>query len=1542
MIVQSRRTAGSWGCSNSSWGTISTWTVSSATVNPVLDVATPADGTSICAGYSPSATITAGSGGSAGSADTYEYSINNGSNWFAYTSGAAITTTGAAGNVLIRVSRSAGSYGCSSTGPTTIVTWPVSSTPAAPALSSALPATGTTICAGFNTGTVTGAAGSGGSTGAADEYQFSIDGGSTYNTYTNGAAIATTGATTSVIVRSRRTAGSWGCSNSAWATISTWTIGSATVNPALNTATPADGTSICAGYSPSATITAGSGGSAGSADTYEYSINNGSNWFAYTSGAAITTAGATANVLIRVSRSAGSYGCSATGPTTIVTWPVSSTPTAPALSSASPATGTTICAGFNTGTVTGAAGSGGSTGAADEYQVSIDGGSTYNTYTNGAAITTTGATTSVIVQSRRTSGSWGCSNSSWNTISTWTIASTPAAPALSAASPATGTIICSGFNTGTVTGAAGSGGSTGAADEYQVSIDGGSTYNTYTNGAAITTTGATTSVIVQSRRTAGSWGCSNSSWGTISTWTVSSATVNPVLDVATPADGTSICAGYSPNATITAGSGGSAGSADTYEYSINNGSNWFAYTSGSAITTTGATANVLIRVSRSAGSYGCSATGPTTIVTWLVSPNANIASVSGTTPICIAGTATYLANLVVLSGGTGAWSSSTPAIAAVNASTGLVTGVTAGTCDIIYTITSGCGGTVSAWQSLTVNALPTTSIISGNTTPPCNETAVTYSVTFSAGSSYSWTVPSGAAITAGSTGPDNNGITVNFGTTNGNITVTETNSAACVGSQKSLGIALAGCGMAANFNGTPLNICEGSAVTYTNFSTGTTGTTTYHWDFGTGATPASANTEGPHIVTYRSSGLKSVSLTITDGSSYTETKTDYITVNPLPAATAGASRAICMNEGITLGAASVTGRSYSWSSFPAGFISTAANPTLSPKINTAYILVETIMATGCVNLHSVVVMVNSLPAAVAGASRAICLNEGITLGSSPVAGSTYSWSSVPAGFTSTEADPTARPLINTTYTLVETITATGCTNSHSVAVTVNPLPAATAGASRAICLNEGITLGFSPVAGSTYSWSSVPAGFTSTEADPTVRPLINTTYTLVETITATDCTNSHSVAVTVNPLPAAVAGASRAICLNEGITLGSSPVAGSTYSWSSVPAGFTSIIANPLVSPPVNTTYTVTETSTATGCTNSKSAVVTVNTLPLPTITGPATACIGSSGIDFFTEPAMTEYVWTVSSGGIITVGAATNTITVIWNTVGSHNVTVNYASANGCTASSATVKNITVSPSAGIAGNISGQSVICAGSQGVSYSTTVISNVVSYVWALPFGATFASGYGTPSIKVNFAPNASSGNISVYGNNACNDGTTSTLAITVTPRPDAAGEITGPATFGLGTTGAAYSVSPVTNATKYTWNLPAGAIIHSGANTNNITVDFGMSAMSGVITVYGSNECESGTSSPSLAVIKPDAHFGVYPVPSDGLFNVTISSPVETIFNISIYNHLGDKIMDIKDAGTISGKYMRAIDLRPIPSGLYYVEFMNGQFREVLKVIVNR
>jgi hypothetical protein len=130
------------------------------------------------------------------------------------------------------------------------------------------------------------------------------------------------------------------------------------------------------------------------------------------------------------------------------------------------------------------------------------------------------------------------------------------------------------------------------------------------------------------------------------------------------------------------------------------------------------------------------------VCTVTITPTSSIASVTGTSPLCIGGTTTYSANSVVLGGGTGAWSSSNTAIATVNAA-GLVTGITAGTVNIIYTITGGCGGTKTAQKSLTVSAnLPASVAIAASPSGTiCSGTSVTFTATPTNGGttpSYQW------------------------------------------------------------------------------------------------------------------------------------------------------------------------------------------------------------------------------------------------------------------------------------------------------------------------------------------------------------------------------------------------------------------------------------------------------------------------------------------------------------------------------------------------------------------------------------------------------------------------------------------------------------------------------------------------------------------------------------------------------------------------------------------------------------------------------------
>ena len=127
------------------------------------------------------------------------------------------------------------------------------------------------------------------------------------------------------------------------------------------------------------------------------------------------------------------------------------------------------------------------------------------------------------------------------------------------------------------------------------------------------------------------------------------------------------------------------------------------------------------------------------------------------------------------SGVTGNWSAGVVTISGTPTATG--------TFDYTVTLTGGCGA-VTANGTINVNALPVTSVITGSATPACSATGVAYSVTPTAGSTYTWTVPTGATV---ATGQGTNSITVNFGTTNGNVAVTERNAAGCNGTPSNTG-----------------------------------------------------------------------------------------------------------------------------------------------------------------------------------------------------------------------------------------------------------------------------------------------------------------------------------------------------------------------------------------------------------------------------------------------------------------------------------------------------------------------------------------------------------------------------------------------------------------------------------------------------------------------------------------------------------------------------------------------------------------------------------
>ena len=85
-----------------------------------------------------------------------------------------------------------------------------------------------------------------------------------------------------------------------------------------------------------------------------------------------------------------------------------------------------------------------------------------------------------------------------------------------------------------------------------------------------------------------------------------------------------------------------------------------------------------------------------------------------------------------------------------------------------------------------------------------------------------------------------------------------------------------------------------------------------------------------------------------------------------------------------------------------------------------------------------------------------------------------------------------------------------------------------------ICEGDSVQIGAATVAGHTYQWTSNPAGFSSSVANPTVSPTVATTYTLTETIDATPgCSTQNSVTITVEEPIDINPGLDATICESE-------------------------------------------------------------------------------------------------------------------------------------------------------------------------------------------------------------------------------------------------------------------------------------------------------------------------------------------------------------------------------------------------------------------------
>jgi hypothetical protein len=534
-----------------------------------------------------------------------------------------------------------------------------------------------------------------------------------------------------------------------------------------------------------------------------------------------------------------------------------------------------------------------------------------------------------------------------------------------------------------------------------------------------------------------------------------------------------------------------------------------------------------------AASGSCSAVSSTRTVTVTAAPNAG--TLNGTQGVCLSGTSTFTTN----GNAGGTWSSSDVNVATINATTGAITPVAAGTATMTYMVT-GTGGCNNASNTRTVT-ITTPSIagtLSGNQII-CSAQTTTFTVNGASGAGTFTSNATGIATVNAASG-------VVTGVAGGTATITFTIAATggCPAVNTTRTVTVTTAPNSGTLAGTQA-ICLTGSVTFT--SNGNAGGTWSSSDINVATINSSTGAISPVAA-----GTATMSYTITGtGGCNNVTSTRNVTVtNPQTPGTVSGNQAICSN-GTTQFAASGTAGG-SWTSSAAGIATVNSSTGLVTAVanasGTATITYTLLGTGGCPNATATqTVTVTAVPLITTQPSTAIqniCQNGTPTTLSIVATGGgiTYQWyensvnntttGTAIIGANSTTFTPSSA-IVGTMYyyCVVSGSCSPDAKSNVSGAININaPTTVSNAGPDQTgnpTCGLTTVTLAGNPPTIGTGLWSIISGagGSITTPSSPTsnFNGVSGNTYTLRWTITNGGCTSIDDVIISLSAIPA-VAG----------------------------------------------------------------------------------------------------------------------------------------------------------------------------------------------------------------------------------------------------------------------------------------------------------------------------------------------------------------------------------------------------------------------------------
>ena len=284
-------------------------------------------------------------------------------------------------------------------------------------------------------------------------------------------------------------------------------------------------------------------------------------------------------------------------------------------------------------------------------------------------------------------------------------------------------------------------------------------------------------------------------------------------------------------------------------------------------------------------------------------------------------------------------------------------------------------------------------------------------------------------------------------------------------------------------------------------------------------------------------------------------------------------------------------------------------------------------------------------------------------------------------------------------------------------ITVTPPPSAgTLSGDQAVCVGGTSTFS-STVPGGT--WTSSNLGIAT--IDPATGAITGVgagiatmTYTVTGTGGCTDVSTTRDITVTAAPSAGTLSG-NQEVCVGETPTFGSSVPGGI---WSSSDPGIATIapstgLVTAVSAGTATMTYIVSGTGGCADATETRN--ITVHALPTPTFTDqPASPVCLDEEVTYSTEPDMDFYFWVLPGDvgtdyEIISGGTETDhSVTLVWKSIGSKSVGINYQDTNGCPSPAIVYSNtITVDPNISIDSESLGGQIICDGGSFSQISVT-------------------------------------------------------------------------------------------------------------------------------------------------------------------------------------------------------------------------------------------